>query len=173
GEQTVAVTVKNIASGIVSNAVNFLYTPPLEIISASNTTQGALPPFSPVTIFGRGFQAPVAVTLAGIPASVISVSATEIVVLPGTPLVGGCGDITGGITVVNINTGDAATSSIGFSYIVVKVVIVNISPDNDGGPGGFTTTTISGSGFALNPINSQVKFGSKTAFVQPGSTANN
>ncbi len=172
GEQTVAVTVKNIASGVTSNANLFLYTPPVQIISASNLTQGALGPFTPVTIFGRGFQAPVAVTLAGIPATAISVSATEIVAMPGLPLNQGCGDISGGISVVNINTGDGTTADgLTFHYVVVEVVITGVSPANDGG-GANSTTTVTGNGFALNPINSQVKLGSKTAFVQPGSSSN-
>ena len=52
-----------------------------------------------------------AVSLAGVGALVQSVAATEIVVVPGTPLVGGCADLNGDIVVVNIDTGDSATAT--------------------------------------------------------------
>jgi hypothetical protein len=166
--QPVDVTVKNINSGTVSNAVTYTYGPAVLITSASNTTQPAGGPFTPVTIFGQGFQAPVAVTLAGVPAFVQSVSATELIVLPSQPLVATCADITGDIVVVNINSGDGATGP-AFTYLVTEVVITGISPSDDGG-GSVPNVTITGFGFPVNPFNADVKFGSKTAFVQQGST---
>ena len=82
----------------------------------------ATPPFPQVTIFGQGFQAPVAVTLAGIPANIVSVSATEIVVIPGAPQVTGCTDMSGPVQVVNINSGDGSgRSGPGFVYLVSPV----------------------------------------------------
>jgi IPT/TIG domain len=174
GEQTVPVTVKNIGSGTVSGPVNFRYTPAVTIVSASNTTQPAIGPFSAVTIFGQGFQAPVAVSLAGIPASAQSVSATELVVIPGQPLVGSCSDISGPIRVVNINTGDGAESpdTLVFHYVVEKPTINGVSPANscptalptdpcpNGGTGGIPVT-ITGGGFSSNV---ELKFGSQIAF---------
>ncbi len=67
----------------------FTYTPDMHITAIANGTQSTDQPFTPVTIYGTGFSAPVVVTLAGIQAFVQSVSATELVVVPGTPA--GCG----------------------------------------------------------------------------------
>jgi hypothetical protein len=165
----VPVFVKNINSGQQNpTPVNFTYTIPIRITSADNLTQRIDLPFTPVTIYGAGFQAPVAVSLAGIAAHVNSVSATEIVVLPGNPLIEGCSDITGPISVVNIDTGDGATSAntLTFTYVVPKPNIQSIVPTNDAG-GANTQATITGTGFPL-PGNAQVKFGSKIAFIVTG-----
>jgi hypothetical protein len=160
----VDVTVKNISSGIVSNPVTFTYGPAVVITSANNLTQPLQGPFTPVTIFGQGFQAPIAVTLAGIPASIQSVSATEIVVIPSVPLVTACANISGGIVEVNINSGDGASSDLTFTYVIQPVVILGINPNNNAG-GAVTQVTITGTGFPVNPADAEVKFGSKTAFV--------
>jgi hypothetical protein len=178
--QTVAVTVKNIASGLVSNAsVNFTYTPAVAITSWTANIQPAQGPFSPVTIFGQGFQAPMAVDLAGVAAFVQSVSATEVVVIPGTPLVESCADITGVINVVNIDTGDGASNG-SFTYVVQKPAITGVSPGNScvaaaapcdpnlgtgGGP-----ATISGLNLPA-AANADVKFGTQTAFVNSGTAS--
>lgn len=115
--QTVGVTVKNISSGQTSGAVNFTYTPAVRLTSIAPSEAPSDGPFVPVTIFGQGFQAPVAVVLAGRPASVISVAATEIVVLPTTLLVSDCNDVSGDVVVTNINSGDTATG-LSFLYLV-------------------------------------------------------
>lgn len=159
----VPVTVKNIASGAVSAPVNYTYAPPILITSASNLTQRTDAPFTPVTIFGQGFQAPVAVTLAGIPAFVQSVSATELVVVPGFPLVQACGNITGGIAVTNINSGETATADdLTFTYIVPKPVITGVSPTV--GQAG-DSVTITGVSFPQSIGDTEVKFGDRVAFV--------
>jgi IPT/TIG domain-containing protein len=116
-----------------------------------------------VTIFGQGFQAPVAVTLAGIGASVISVSATEILVTPGLPLVTACTDVTGPTRVVNINTGDVAEGP-DFFYLVqaTRPSISGMSP-SQGPPG----TSVSFSG--PNVLNADVaRFGDRNAVVVGG-----
>ena len=164
GEQTVDVTVKNINSGTVSGPVSFRYTPAVTITAWTNNIQPLGGPFVPVTIYGQGFQGPVAVDLAGFGAIVQSVSATEIVVVPGNPLPAGCANITGPIVVVNINTGDAATNGV-FTYLVPQVVITGVVPSNDGG-GSVTTVTITGTGFPNSIADADVKFGAKSAFVQ-------
>jgi hypothetical protein len=177
--QSVPVTVKNISSGIVSNAtVNYSYTPAVKITAVSNGTQ-SLGFLSPVTIFGQGFSAPVAVTLAGIPALVTSVTATEIVCVPGTPLLASCANITGVVNVVNIDTGDGASGA-GFTYVVPKPVITSVVPGNSCPDGGTCSTdnngtgglpvTINGSGFPASINTTQVKFGAQTAFVSNTST---
>ena len=108
----VAVTVRNIASGQVSNGVTYNYTEPMIITGFNNNVQPLGGPFLPMTIFGRGFQAPVAVELAGWAAIIQSVSATEIVVVPGPALTAGCADITGAIEITNLNTGSSVSGRI-------------------------------------------------------------
>jgi len=178
--QTVSVTVKNVSSGIVSNAsVVYSYTPAVKITAVSNGTQ-TIGFLSPVTIYGQGFQAPVAVTLAGVPALVTSVAATEIVCVPGNPLLSSCGNITGQVSVVNIDTGDGASGA-GFTYVVPKPAITSVVPGNscpdggdcstdNGGTGGLPVA-INGSSFPSNINATQVKFGAQTAFVSNTSTS--
>jgi len=159
---TVPVTVKNITSGITSNAnVTFSYTPAVKITAVSNGTQSALPPYQAVTIYGQGFQAPVAVTLAGIPALATSVTATEIVAVPGQPLVSSCANITGAVSVVNIDTGDGASGA-GFTYVVAQPAITGVSPQV--GTAG-TAVTITGVNFPTSQANADIKFGSQAAFI--------
>jgi hypothetical protein len=169
----VDVTVRNIGSGAVSNALTYTYTLPLAITAFSNNVQPLYGPFSPMTIYGRGFQAPVAVTLAGWGAYVQSVSATELVVVPGPAVPNGCDDITGDISVTNINTG-ASTTGGSFTYKISKPGISGVTPTNScpnpgtdcpnngfgGGP-----ATITGVNFPVSPANVEVKFGAQTAFV--------
>jgi len=120
--QPVQVTVKNIGSGAVSNGISFTYGPPVKVTSVAPGEVSATPPFPQVTIFGQGFQAPVAVTLAGIPATIVSVAATEIVVIPSAPQISGCTDLSGPVQVVNINSGDgnALGSGPSFVYLVAQ-----------------------------------------------------
>jgi hypothetical protein len=163
---TVGVTVKNIDSGVVSNPVNFTFAPAVQITAADHLIQPLFGPFVPVTIFGQGFQAPVAVTLAGFAATPISVSATEIVAMPGVPLVESCTDVVGPVTVTNINSGNSA-SALTFTYVMPKPAITGISPGI--GPGG-TLVTISGFNLPATVADAEVKFGSQTAFVQSASS---
>lgn len=51
-----------------------------------------------------------------------------------------------GVGVTNIETGDGATASIGFVYVVPKALITNVSP-NSGPQAGNTTVNISGQNF--------------------------
>ncbi|HTR02633.1 MAG TPA: IPT/TIG domain-containing protein [Thermoanaerobaculia bacterium] len=170
---SVAVTVKNIDSGIVSNAsVNYQYTTKVKITSWNNNFQPLGGPYSPVTIFGQGFQAPVAVSLASWAAIVQSVSATEIVVIPGPAVPSGCSDITGGISVVNIDTGDGDSQG-SFTYHALKPTISSVSPANscpsgapcpNGGTGGIPVD-ITGTLFPPTVASTLVKFGAASAFV--------
>jgi hypothetical protein len=178
-DQSVPVTVKNIASGIVSNAnVNFTYTPPVAITAWTNNIQPLGGPYVPVTIFGQGFQAPVAVDLAGFGAIVTSVSATEIVVIPGPVLIETCADITGEIHVVNIDTGDSASNG-SFTYVAQKPALTGVSPSNScpsGSPCGPSNglggipATITGVNLPASVANADVKFGPQTAFVDAASS---
>ncbi|HEY6931345.1 MAG TPA: IPT/TIG domain-containing protein [Thermoanaerobaculia bacterium] len=144
--QTVTVRVHEVNSGTDATLSNaFRFTPAIQITSWAPTVAAATGPFSTVTIFGQGFEAPVSVLLAGIPATPISVSATEIQVLPGSPLVSGCSDIGGKISVTNIDTGDtvSTTGSTDFVYLVKTFgpVITGVSPSiGDANPGGLDLT---------------------------------
>jgi hypothetical protein len=156
-----AVTVKNIASGLVSNDdVLFSYTPDMHITAIANGTQSTDAPFSPVTIYGTGFQAPVAVTLAGVPAFVQSVSATELVVLPTLPP--NCGGGSGAAVVVNITTGETASGGT-FTYVVVPMTVTNMTPQV-----GQTDTLIEIDGTNLPPsvADTQVTFSGRAGFVE-------
>ena len=158
--QTVPIRVHEVNSGTDSNtSLTFRYGPAVQITSLSNGTQPGTGPFTPVTIFGQGFDAPMAVSLAGIPAQVISVSATEVVVIPGNPVIAGCTDITGPSRVVNINTGDGADGP-DFTYLVKAFgpVISGVNPTQALAG---ATITITGS----NLFNASVTIGGRNAAV--------
>ena len=117
-----------------------------------------------MTIFGQGFESPVAVTLGNNPAIgqlVLSVTGTEVVfqtvgiplsTCPASGVV-----VAQGVSVTNINTGDTATASnLAFSYQVPLPQIGGINPT--GGASG-SVATISGVNFASSV---QVLFGDPT-----------
>jgi len=169
----VGVTVKNIASGVVSNAVTYNYTEPMVITGFTNNVQPLGGPFSPMTIFGRGFQAPIAVSLAGFGAIIQSVTATEIVVIPGPAVAEGCTNVEGPIGITNLNTG-SGTSGGSFTYVVTKPAIASVTPANScpgGAPctpgGGFGNLpgVITGANFPIDPAQMGAKVGEQTGFV--------
>ncbi|HEU5248586.1 MAG TPA: IPT/TIG domain-containing protein, partial [Thermoanaerobaculia bacterium] len=138
--ETVDVRVRNIRSGLETTLEDgYRYTQPLQLISITNNEQRVDQPFTPVTIFGHGFQAPVAVTLAGRPATVISVSESELVVLPSRPL-DPCASGSGAVVVTNINTGDTV-SGLTFTYTGGRPTITQVLP-SFGPPG--TVVTLNG-----------------------------
>ncbi|MCA1611105.1 MAG: IPT/TIG domain-containing protein [Acidobacteria bacterium] len=130
--------------GILAGA--YRYTTPLAITSVGANEQRVDNPFQQVTIFGQGFESPVAVSLAGITATVISVSSTEILVLPGNPALSACTDLSGPVTVTNINTGETVSGSV-FRYLVQQTgpVITGVSP---GAGTANSVITITGGNFA-------------------------
>lgn len=166
--QTVPIRVHEVNSGIDSNtSVTFRFTPAVQIFSfAGHNVQSIFGPFSPVTIFGQGFEAPVQVSLAGFVATVISVSSTEIAVLPGGANPTGCTDVTGPMTVTNINTGDNASGQT-FTYVVKSngPFINGVSASE---ASGVVTATITGGNF-FNITS--VLIGGKAAFVSSSSTS--
>ena len=160
----VNVRVRDVTSGLEANLEGgYRYVQPVQIIAMTNNLQRVDEPFVPVTIFGHGFQAPVAVELANWAATVISVSESEIVVLPGRPIIRGCTDITGPVEVTNINTGDSA-SALSFTYLVeiTRPTITGVSP-RTGPPG--TVVTITGFNFPTSLAEAQVEFGGRLATV--------
>jgi hypothetical protein len=145
--QQVDVKVHEVNSGLDGVLTKgYRFVTPVQLTAIDNNQQRVDTPFSQVTIFGQGFEAPVAVSLAGIAASVISVSATEVIVLPATPFAAGCADISGTVSVTNINTGDTATG-LTFVYLIAQTapIIRSVFPST-GDPG--TTVTISGVSFS-------------------------
>ncbi|HSE63448.1 MAG TPA: IPT/TIG domain-containing protein [Thermoanaerobaculia bacterium] len=164
--QIVDVRVRNIASGLESTLEGgYRYTQPIQLISISPTEERLDQTLTPVTIFGHGFQGPVAVTLAGRPAVIISVSESELVVLPTRPLSGQCSNVSGSVVVTNINTGDSA-SGLSFTYLGVQPTISFLLP-NSGVPG--TSVTITGADLPTRPEDTRVFFGNVEASVTSAS----
>lgn len=128
---------------------------------------------TPVTLFGHGFQAPVAVTLAGISASVISVSATEVVVLPGRPFVNNCQDLGGASRIVNINTGDVAVGP-DFIYLVeqTRPVIASMTPGRAQGSIGSPPVIVTFVGPNVENAD-QARFGPRNATISVGTPGDN
>ena len=122
-------------------AGGYRYTTPIAITSVGANEQRIDLPFQQVTIFGQGFESPVAVSLAGIAATVISVSSTEILVLPGNPAVSGCLDLKGPTSVTNINTGETAIGT-DFIYLVSQTapLIFGVSPAQGPADGSLSVT---------------------------------
>jgi hypothetical protein len=160
--QSVEVKVREVSSGQEGTlAGGFLYGPALRIISFSGANvQSAAGPFTPVTIYGEGFDAPVKVSLAGWVATVLSVSATELVVVPGNIVANGCADVSGAMEVTNINTGETATGQT-FTYLVSASgpVITGVSPTSAQVPGAGIQLLISGSNFPTSAAGVSVTVG--------------
>jgi uncharacterized repeat protein (TIGR01451 family) len=166
--KTVDVRVHNVTSGLDATlTAGYRYVQPVQLISISNNQQRVDLPFTPVTIFGHGFQAPVAVTLAGRPATIISVSESELVVLPSRPQLTGCTDVSGAVAVTNINSGDSA-SGLTFIYLVAqtKPVITSVVPTS--GPKD-TVVTITGFNLPVMIADASVTFGARNAVVNSAS----
>jgi len=162
--QTVDVRVRNVTSGLEATLTGgYRYTQPLQLIAISNNEQRIDQPFTPVTIFGHGFQAPVAVTLAGRPATIVSVSESELVVLPGRPPA--CSGPSGGVSVTNINTGDVATG-LTFVYVAPTPTVTFLSPPQ-GQPG--TLVTINGTNLPSRAEDASVTFSNLQAVVTSSS----
>ncbi len=165
--QLVSILVKNTGSGFATiDAAAFKYGSKV-IVTSAGPTQTVFNQPVKVTIFGQGFADPVAVSLAGIAAQVLSTSGTEIQVLSGIPAVSTCSNITGVVHVTNINNGDSGDGPT-FTYLVPKPEIFNVTPGS-GGQNGGTNLTITGS-FA-DPGADQVLLGQQTAFPTPGRTS--
>jgi IPT/TIG domain len=159
--QTVDVRVVNLDSGFETTRPRlFRYGSQVIVTSFS---PGAVLYNEPtrVTIFGQGFDEPVAAGLAGVAAAVLDTSGTEIIVLSPTVRPAGCADVLGPVSVVNIETGDGASGGT-FRFIVPKPAISNLSP-NSGPEAGNTAVTITG--FNFEP-QTRVVFGDQAGSIQ-------
>lgn len=127
------------------------------IITAMGPTSGPTEGGQLVTIYGQGFDEPVAVSFTGcsgigsVGQAAISVSGTEIVIRTSAVVPTTCGDIVcSGVRVVNIETGDFADAGIGYVYdlgATASPVISSVSPSSGSQSGG-TPVTILGANFA-------------------------
>ena len=127
------------------------------IITAMGPGSGPYTGGTRVTIFGQGFDDPVAVSLGGVGQTPVSVTGTEIVfITSGVPLANcpanGIVSVTG-IQVTNIDTGNSGSDNIGFNYIVPLPLIFGVNPQA-GNIG--SNVTLSGQNFSANV---QVLFG--------------
>jgi hypothetical protein len=163
--QLVGILVKNLNNGFSTIATSAFKYGSKVIITSAGPTQTLFNVPVKVTIFGQGFVDPVAVSLAGVAAQVLSVTGTQIVVLSGIPTVTSCNDVTGAISVTNINNGDGSNTGPTFDYQVPHPFITSISPSSGTGNGN-TQVKIVGGGFEPNPpFGVNVQFGNQTGAV--------
>lgn len=167
-DQVVDLLIKNLENGFSTVAPSaFQYGSGgggLPFISAIGPGIGPYTGGTIVTIFGSGFDEPVAVTLGGLAQTVISVTGTEIVFRTAGVRVTTCpqgGEVTAdGISVTNIETGETATANLSFTFVVPVPLIVSVSPTSGPQAGG-TSVTVSGQGFE-SPV--------RVRFISPGGT---
>ncbi len=139
------------------------------IITSAGPTQGTYAGGQTVTIFGTGFDEPVAVSFGGFAQQEINVTGTEIVARSGRVILTGCSATSGAFSVTNIETGESFVSGIVYTYMPVNVAVGGLVPasvatDSNGNLVVPTSVTISGvSGFADGDVVS-VEFGDGFAF---------
>jgi hypothetical protein len=139
-DQQVTLRVVNVLSNTEFIAPRaFRYGPGMQI-TAFGPGQGPSTGGTDVTIYGWGFDGPVAVSIGGVAAQPLRVSGTEILART-SPLASPCGGGSGPVIVTNIEDGATATSSGTFTYIAVSPQIVGISPSSVA-PGGAVTIAV-------------------------------
>ncbi|MBI2212772.1 MAG: IPT/TIG domain-containing protein [Acidobacteria bacterium] len=167
---SVSVRVLNLASGTQATLANaFRYGPEIEITGVSPSV-GTHLGGDRVTVFGFGFDDPVQVSIAGIPAQVVRVSGTEVVVLTGAIQCDGGGGGAGGGSVVVTNleqpagTGTATLDN-GFTYrVTTKILSVSPLPLVEGAGG---SIVVDDPGFG----NVKLSIGGKTVFPAPAAAS--
>ncbi len=172
--QLVSILVRNLNNGFSTvTAAAFRYGNQV-IITAMGPGSGPYTGGTRVTIFGQGFDDPVAVSLGGIGQTPVSVTGTEVVFITSGVALASCptnGIVTAtGISVTNIDTGNTGTGAIGFNYVVPLPLLFGVSPQS-GNIG--SNVTLSGQSFSPNV---QVLFGDATggssaSIVSKSSTA--
>lgn len=165
---SVSIRVLNVASNKQVTYQNaFRYGPEIQI-TGFQPTSGSHLGGDRITIFGFGFDDPVAVSIGGVAAQVVRVSGTEIIAITSGLLDCGSGS-SGTVEVTNLEqgTGDNSAESDGdFTYIVTtKILGLSPLPLIEGGA---ATITIS------DPGSGNVKFtvDGKTVFPNPASATN-
>jgi len=148
--QVVDILVKNLQSGFSTIAPSaFQYgaaNPDVPFISAISPGEGPFTGGTRVVVHGQGFDEPVAVAIAGVGGqSVISVTGTQVVFRTSGVDVTSCSDVTGAVSVTNIETGEGATGP-AFTFRVPRPLITGVSPSS-GPQAGNTLVAITGSNF--------------------------
>jgi hypothetical protein len=150
--QVVSILVKNLDSGFSTIAGSaFQYGgggDAIPFISAISPGGGPYTGGTLVTLFGQGFDEPVAVSIGGIGQAVISVTGTEVVIRTGGVRVEDCDVVSenpGTVSITNIETGESAEGP-AFEFIVPQPLVTGVSPSSGPQAGG-TAVTISGQGF--------------------------
>jgi hypothetical protein len=127
----VNIRVVNLASAKEATlAAGFRYTPKMQI-TAAGPTQARFDVPTQVTIDGIGFNDPVAVAIAGFVAQPIKVTGTQLLVIAEPIQPPSCADVSGPISVVNVDNGDNASFPL-FIYRVPKPVITNVTSSTGG-----------------------------------------
>ncbi|HEY4639981.1 MAG TPA: IPT/TIG domain-containing protein [Thermoanaerobaculia bacterium] len=166
GTVTGAVDVKviNINSNKTATlAGGFRYTPKMQI-TAVGPTQGPATGGTKVVIDGIGFNDPVAVVIGGFAAAPIKVTGTQVTAVTSAIALTSCADVTGPITVTNIDNGDQAPGP-NFTYKVPKPVIISVSPTSVS-PGASITIQVANA----VPGTTKITVGDKAAFITNAST---
>lgn len=147
--QLVDILIKNVNSGFSTVASDTFKYGSDVIITAMGPGSGPFTGGTRVTIFGQGFDAPVAVSLGGVGQQVVSVTGTEIEFITSGIAVAACPDnglvTVTGVSVTNIESGASGTANLGFNFIVPRPLIFGVNPTS-GSIG--TTVTISGQNFS-------------------------
>lgn len=141
--QRVNILVRNLSTGLAGIATAaFEYGVPVLITSIA---PGEGPWFGQqlVTVFGQGFDEPVAVEMGGVGQIPLSVSGTEIVVRTVAISTGACSDQAGETRVTNIETGDTNTGPV-YVYRVAGFIplISSLTPASGPQTGGTIVTII-------------------------------
>jgi PKD repeat protein len=166
--QVVDILVKEVNTGFSTiGSQQFKYGTSVQITSMSSGS-GPYQGGTRLTIFGSGFEGPVAVSFTftnpnvSVAQTVVAVSGTEIQILTSAaPLPTTCpknGLISSSsVQVVNITTGDSGTAAIGFNFILPTPIITSLSP-----PQGMADASIMINGQNFNPLSTSVTFGASS-----------
>ncbi len=147
---TVSILVRNKNSGfatVVPSAFRYGFLGGVTISSFAPGQAEYNVPGTLVTIFGAGFDEPVAVSLAGFAMPILSVTGSEVVVRTEVVVPTTCADITGPVSLTNIETGDNGNSGgTLFVFRVFEPFVAGITPNTAPFSGG-TAATINGTQF--------------------------
>jgi hypothetical protein len=143
--EEIDILVRNLGSGSATIFTNAFRYGVDVLITAISPSEGPFTGGTRVTLFGQGFDEPVAVELAGFGQQIISVTGTEIIVRTVAIDPPSCQDISDVSEVTNIETGDGNTGP-GFTYRVEAFgpLVSGVSPSSGTAN---TNVTLTGSGF--------------------------
>jgi len=142
--QSVTVRVRNLNSGLTATRADIFRYGVAVLITGFSPGTGPIGGGQAVTVFGQGFDAPAAVSVAGVGGTVLSVTGTELVVRT-SAVAGVCGDVSGPISMTNLETGAGASSGTNYTYRVAdsRPLVFDILPPTGVEAGG-TAVTLTG-----------------------------